>query len=66
MTEADAPEDWDLDGLVVQMSALYGCDITVEELREEVELSREALIAGVHRGRARRLQRPRERASARS
>jgi preprotein translocase subunit SecA len=30
--------------LVQQMQALYGTDITVEELREEVELEREALI----------------------
>ena len=44
MTEADAPEDWDLDGLVLQMTALYGSDITVEELREEVDLSRESLV----------------------
>ena len=44
MTEADAPEDWDLDGLVAQMTALYGSDITVDELREEVDLSREALV----------------------
>ena len=43
-TEADAPEDWDLEGLVVQMTALYGSDITVDELREEVDLSREALV----------------------
>jgi preprotein translocase subunit SecA len=43
---ADAPEDWDLDGLVAQMTALYGGDdaITVEELREEVDLSREAIV----------------------
>src|SRR5207342_390430 len=44
MTEADAPEDWDLDGLVAQMTALYGSDITVEELHEEVDLSRESLV----------------------
>ena len=31
-------------GLVGQMQALYGTDMTVEELREEVELTREALI----------------------
>jgi preprotein translocase subunit SecA len=42
-TEAESPEDWDLAGLVAQMQALYGTDITVEELREEVDLSRESL-----------------------
>ena len=44
VTEADAPEDWDLDGLVAQMAALYGSDITVAELREEVDMAREALV----------------------
>ena len=44
MTAADAPEDWDLDGLVAQMIALYGSDITLSELREEVDLSRESLV----------------------
>jgi preprotein translocase subunit SecA len=43
-TEAEFAEDWDLDALVRQMQALYGTDITVEELREEVELDREELI----------------------
>ena len=43
-TEAEFNEDWDLDALVQQMQALYGTDITVEELTEEVELEREALI----------------------
>ncbi|MCY7304531.1 MAG: preprotein translocase subunit SecA, partial [Thermoleophilia bacterium] len=43
-TESNDPDEWDLDGLVVQMEALYGSDITVEELREEVGLSRESLI----------------------
>ena len=44
--DADAPEDWDFEGLVAQMTALYGGDdaITVEELREEVDQSREAII----------------------
>ncbi len=42
-TEADAPEDWQLEALVTQMAALYGSDITVAELREEVELTRESL-----------------------
>lgn len=43
-TEADFAEEWDLAALVKQMQALYGTDITVEELREEVELEREALM----------------------
>ena len=43
-TEAEYNEDWDLGALVQQMQALYGTDITVEELAEEVELEREALI----------------------
>jgi preprotein translocase subunit SecA len=43
-TEAEFAEQWDLDTLVQQMHALYGTDITVQELREEVELEREALI----------------------
>ena len=37
-------EDFDLEGLTGQMTALYGSDITVEELREEVDVSRESLI----------------------
>ena len=47
-------------------TALYGSDITVEELREEVDLSRESLDRGVQRGRARRLQRARGRLRARA
>jgi preprotein translocase subunit SecA len=43
-TAEEYPEEWDLEGLVGAMSALYGTDVTVEELREEVELSRESLI----------------------
>ena len=43
-TEADTNEDWDLEGLTAQMAALYGSDITVEELREEVELTRDSLV----------------------
>ncbi|MBA2463346.1 MAG: preprotein translocase subunit SecA [Actinobacteria bacterium] len=43
-TEAEFAEDWDLEPLVQQMQALYGTDITVAELREEVELDREALV----------------------
>jgi preprotein translocase subunit SecA len=43
-TATDSDEDWDLDGLVAQMTALYGSDITVDELRDEVEPSAEALV----------------------
>jgi preprotein translocase subunit SecA len=44
-TGAEDPGEWDLAGLVVQMQALYGTDITLEELREEIDVtSREALI----------------------
>jgi preprotein translocase subunit SecA len=43
-TEAEHGEDWDLAGLVAQMRALYGTDITVDELHEEVEPERAALI----------------------
>jgi preprotein translocase subunit SecA len=41
---AESGDDWDLDGLVAQMNGLYGSDITVEELREEVDMNAEALI----------------------
>jgi preprotein translocase subunit SecA len=37
-------EEWDLDALVTAMQNLYGSDITVDELREEVGLDREALV----------------------
>ncbi|MBI4171874.1 MAG: SEC-C domain-containing protein, partial [Actinobacteria bacterium] len=43
-TESEFPEEWDLDGLVQAMQALYGTDMTVQELRDEVELDREALL----------------------
>ena len=43
-TEGEFAEEWDLKALVAQMKSLYGSDITVEELRDEVELEREALI----------------------
>ena len=42
-TEAEDADDWDLAGLVAQMQALSGTDITVDELRAEVELTRESL-----------------------
>jgi preprotein translocase subunit SecA len=44
VASAEASEGWDLEALVQGMQAMYGSDITVEELREEVELEREALI----------------------
>src|SRR5215204_2774370 len=37
-TEAEYSEEWDLDALVRAMVALYGSEITAEELREEVGL----------------------------
>jgi preprotein translocase subunit SecA len=43
-TEAQYAEEWDLDALVAAMHDLYGSDITAEELREEVELDRDALV----------------------
>jgi len=43
-TSADLTEDWDLNALVKAMQDLYATEITEEELREEVELSREALV----------------------
>ena len=44
-TDAEFAEDWDLDGLVTSMQSLYGTDITVEELREEVDVTnREELV----------------------
>jgi len=43
-TEAEFAEEWDLEPLIQQMQALYGTDITVAELREEVELDRDALV----------------------
>jgi preprotein translocase subunit SecA len=43
-TDSEFAEDWDLDGLVTHMQSLYGTDITVDELREEVDVTdREAL-----------------------
>uniref|UniRef100_UPI00398381D7 preprotein translocase subunit SecA n=1 Tax=Gaiella sp. TaxID=2663207 RepID=UPI00398381D7 len=44
-TESSDTADWDIDGLAVQMTAMYGSDITADELRDEVELTREALTA---------------------
>jgi preprotein translocase subunit SecA len=43
-TDSEFTEDWDLEGLVTSMQSLYGTDITVDELREEVNVAdREAL-----------------------
>jgi preprotein translocase subunit SecA len=43
-TDAEYAEEWDLDGLVTAMQSLYGTDITVEELHEEINVTdREAL-----------------------
>jgi preprotein translocase subunit SecA len=43
-TDSDFPEEWDLDGLVTHMQSFYGTDMTVDELREEVDVaSREGL-----------------------
>jgi preprotein translocase subunit SecA len=43
-TSDEYAEQWDVEGLVGAMGALYGTDITVEELREEVGLERDALL----------------------
>jgi preprotein translocase subunit SecA len=44
-TDAEFAEDWDLEGLVTSMESLYGTDITVAELREEINVTdREALV----------------------
>jgi preprotein translocase subunit SecA len=43
-TQAEYGEEWDLAALCQAMHDLYGSDITPEELREEVELEREALV----------------------
>jgi preprotein translocase subunit SecA len=43
-TDADYAEEWDLDALCAQMQVVYGSEITSDELREEVELERPALI----------------------
>jgi len=44
-TDAEFAEEWDLQGLVAQMQSLYGTDLSVEELSEEVDVGdREALI----------------------
>jgi preprotein translocase subunit SecA len=41
---AEYSEEWDLDALLQAMQNLYGSDITVDELREDVGLERDALV----------------------
>ena len=44
-TDSEFPEDWDLEGLVTSMQSLYVTDITVDELREELDVtSRDELV----------------------
>src|SRR5712691_4775034 len=44
-TEEDYAEEWDLEGLVKQMAALYDTEVTVDELREDMgEVTRDSLI----------------------
>jgi preprotein translocase subunit SecA len=43
-TDSDFPEEWDLAALCGAMESLYGTDMTADELREEVELDRGALV----------------------
>jgi preprotein translocase subunit SecA len=44
-TQSEYSEEWDLEDLVRQMTALYDTEITLDELREDLgELSREALV----------------------
>jgi preprotein translocase subunit SecA len=43
--EGDYSEEWDLGALVQAMNTLYGSDVTEEELRDEVGLDRESLVA---------------------
>ena len=44
-TQEDYAEEWDLEGLVKQMAALYDTEVTVEELREDLgEVTRESLM----------------------
>ena len=44
-TDSEFAEDWDLEGLVTSMQSLYVTDITVDELREELDVtSRDELV----------------------
>jgi preprotein translocase subunit SecA len=45
LTADEYAEEWDLEALVKQMAALYDTEVTVDELREDLnEISRESLI----------------------
>src|SRR3989442_5202039 len=47
-TQEEYAEEWDLEGLVKQMATLYDTEITVDELREELEqISRKSLVEEV-------------------
>src|SRR5712691_3158221 len=44
-TQEDYAEEWDLEGLVKQMAALYDTEVTVDELREDMgEVTRDSLV----------------------
>src|SRR5438270_6367784 len=44
-TASEFSEEWDIEGLVRQMTALYETEITLDELREDLgEITREALV----------------------
>ena len=44
-TQEDYAEEWDLEGLVKQMAALYDTEVTVNELREDMgEVTRDSLV----------------------
>src|SRR5262249_43496095 len=42
--DAESSEGWDVDALVQAMHDLYGSDITVDEVREEIGLERDKLV----------------------
>jgi preprotein translocase subunit SecA len=43
-TDAETADEWDIDGLVTAMHAVYGSDVGADEIRNEIGLDREALI----------------------
>jgi len=43
--QAEYSEEWDIDALVQAMQNLYGTDMTAQELRDEVGLDRDKLVA---------------------
>nr|MBA3383000.1 SEC-C domain-containing protein [Actinomycetota bacterium] len=45
LTDSEFAEDWDLVGLVTHMQSLSGTDITVDELREEVDVTDRAALS---------------------